>query len=133
MVKAAQYLIIATLIALLFVYVARFPNHFSDPDWSAHDKAHLFSQISVGAGFTTLALIISLRWFRTCRTGVWWLLLGFGALTFGGYWLGKMFFEAEGPWRSGNTVFLVLSMSYLLGIVLGWPYFVRGDKAENPR
>jgi len=34
-VKAAQYLIILTLVALLFVYVTRFPNHFSDASWPA--------------------------------------------------------------------------------------------------
>jgi hypothetical protein len=48
--KVAQYLFIATLLALLFVYVARFPNHFLDTEWPHHAKAHLFSQISVGAG-----------------------------------------------------------------------------------
>ena len=126
-VKVAQYLVVLTLGALLFVYIARFPNHFSDANWPAHAKAHLFSQLSIGAGFTIGALIISVRYFHSRHKWVWWALLGFGVFSFIGYWAGKMFMEPETPWRSGNMVFAVLSVSYLLGLVLSWRYFLMGS------
>jgi hypothetical protein len=128
MVKAAQYIFVATLLALLFVYVARFPNHFPDTEWPAHAKSHLFSQISVGAGFTILALIVSIRSFRDRQPWVWWVLLGFGIFNFGGYWIGKIVWDVEASWRSGNTVFLVLSICYLLGLSLSWQFFKGGNK-----
>jgi len=131
-VKAAQYLIILTLAALVFVYLTRFPNHFSDASWPAHAKAHLFSQISIGAGFSIVALIISVRFFSSPHKWVWWALLGFWVFSFGGYWVGKILMEPDTQWRSGNMVFAVLSVSYLLGLVLSSRYFLNGDKSGKP-
>jgi hypothetical protein len=131
-VKVAQYLIVLTLVALLFVYVARFPNHFSDASWPAHAKAHLFSQLSIGAGFSIVALIISVRFFRSQHKWVWWALLGFGVFSFGGYWVGKILMEPETQWRSGNMVFSVLSVSYLLGLILSWRCFFSGGTIRKP-
>jgi uncharacterized integral membrane protein len=128
--KLAQYLIILTLAALLFVFIARFPNHFSDASWPAHAKAHLFSQLSIGAGFSIFALIISVRFFRPQYQWAWWALLGFGIFSFGGYWAGKILIEPDAQWRNGNTVFVVLSVSYLLGLSLSWRHFFNGTKGS---
>jgi len=131
-VKAAQYFIILTLVVLLFVYVTRFPNHFSDASWPAHAKAHLFSQLSIGVGFSIIALIISVRFFSPRHKWVWWALLGFWVFSFGGYWAGKILMEPDTQWRSGNMVFAVLSVSYLLGLVLSSRYFLNGDNQVKP-
>ena len=124
MARFAQYLIILTLLTLLFVFVARFPNHFSDPTWPVHAKAHLFSQLSIGAGVCLAALIVSIRFFRPRRAFVWWALLGVGIFIFGGYWAGKLLMEPDTAWRSGNTIFAVMTLSYSLGLCLSWRYFL---------
>jgi hypothetical protein len=133
MAKVVKHLIVLTLIALLFVYIARFPNHFADASWPAHAKVHLFSQVSLGAGFSIAALIISVWFFRSRYRWVWWALFGFGIFTFGGYWVGKILMDSAAQWRSGNTVFAVLSVSFLLGLALSWRYFLNGDATEKPK
>ena len=121
----------ATLAVLLFVVLVRFPNHLNDAIWTVHAKTHLISQISVIAGLCTTMLILVWRFFHAGPRWLWWGLFAFGLFTFGGYWAGKLFFEAGTQWKPGNTLLLILTLTFIAGLLLSWPHF--SSSARRPK
>lgn len=88
--QIGRYCLVATQIALLFIFLTRFPRHLADPAWSAHEKAHLITQISASVGLTAVILFILYKFYSTSEKmglvvsrrprclRLWWLLDGGG-------------------------------------------------------
>lgn len=132
MKRLAGVLLISTLVALLFVILARFPNHLSDVVWTDHAKAHLVSQISVTSGLCLAMMMLVWQFYNSAPRWLWFSLLAFGVFTFVGYWGGKIAFDMETSWRNGNSLFLALTLTYIIGLVLSWRYFfTRSAGGEN--
>ena len=93
--KIGRGIIIATLLALVFVYVARFPNHFSDPNWPTHARTHLLTQIVTGSALALAAIFLTARLLNAAKRHFWFALVAFWFIQFGSYWGGKVWFEAN--------------------------------------
>jgi hypothetical protein len=132
MKQLAGFLLISTLMAHLFTVLVRFPQHFLDSTWAEHAKAHLASQISLSSGLCLTMLILIWRFYNSGPRWLWWSLLAYGFFTFAGYWGGKFAFEIEGPWRNGNSLFLVLTLTYVTGLVLSWRHcFIECPRSQS--
>ena len=116
--KLGRNIILASFVILALIYATRFPNHFSDGSWGPHAKTHLLAQISTGIAFSFIGVLLSLKMLETGRRSTWLILLVLWLFQFGGYWIGKFSFEADAAWRSGNTVFAVLTALYLVGLLM---------------
>lgn len=126
MKQLAGFLLTSTLMVHLFAVLVRFPHHFIDMAWAEHAKAHLASQISLASGLCLTMLILIWRFYRSGPRWLWWSLFAYGFFTFAGYWGGKVAFEIEGTWRNGNSLFLVLTLTYATGLVLSWRHCFTG-------
>lgn len=116
MAKFGRYLLIATQVVLLFIVLARFPQHIGDAAWPAHAKAHLITQISASVGLSVVILFILCGSFFSAEKWRWWSLAALGAFVFGGYWFGALLAEPEISWRFGHIIFAILSGCYVLGL-----------------
>ena len=129
--KIGRGIIVATLLALVLVYVARFPNHFSDPNWPTHAKTHLLVQIVTGSAFVLVAIFLATRLLSTTRRHFWFALMAFWFIQFGSYWGGKVWFETDVAWRGGNTIFVLMTIAYLIGLVMTGHYCMTDNGGDN--
>ena len=116
--KLGRGIVLAVFVVLALVYATRFPNHFSDAGWPSHAKTHLFAQIATGVAFSFMGVLLSAKMLDSNRRPTWFVLAVLWLFQFGGYWIGKFGFEADAAWRSGNTVFAVLTVLYLVGLLM---------------
>lgn len=116
--KLGRGIILAAFVLLALVFATRFPNHFLDESWPSHAKAHLFAQIGTGLAFSFIGVLLSAKMLGTNRRSTWFVLLALWLFQFAGYWIGKIWFEADVAWHSGNTVFAVLTALYLVGLLM---------------
>jgi hypothetical protein len=130
MAKFGRYLLIATQVVLLFIVLARFPQHLNDAEWPAHAKAHLITQIFASVGLSVVILFILYGSYFSAKKWVWSSLTALGAFVFGGYWLGALFAEPEISWRSGHIIFAILSGCYLLGLGLLFHRFMIDERND---
>jgi|GEM_PF-2358669 len=132
MFRLAGLLLNLTITILFLAYLVRFPNHFIDVTWPAHAKTHLVSQIAVGSGLCLVMLLLIRYFYQSSPLWLWWSLLGFGAFTFGSYWVAKLIFEIDAPWRNGNSLFLFLTLTYFTGLALcSQRFFSMNDRVGN--
>jgi len=129
--KIGRGIIIATLLALVLVYVTRFPNHFPDPNWITHAKTHLLTQIATGSAFALAAIFLATRLLNTARRHFWFTLVAFWFIQFGSYWGGKVWFEADVAWRGGNTFFALMTITYLIGLIMTGRYCMTTNGGDN--
>ena len=89
MAQIGLYCLAISQIALIFIFVTRFPKYLGDATWSGHEKAHLIAQISTSVGLACVILFLLYRFYASAEKWLWRSLIILGVFMFGGYWLAR--------------------------------------------
>lgn len=129
--KLGRGIMLTAFVVLALVYATRFPNHFSEVSWPSHAKTHLFAQITTGIAFSFMGVLLSAKMLESNSRPIWFILLVLWLFQFAGYWIGKFWFEADTAWRSGNTIFAILTALYLVGLLMTSRHCLASDQGAD--
>ena len=107
------------LVATILIALIQGTRHLSW-DWPVHAHHHLLAHITSAVGLSIVSLLLIFGPLQRRERWAWWALALAGVAIYGGFWLGNATVGLGEPGAAPNTSQAVQTVSYLLGLALGW-------------